>query len=359
METKRIGNYDVLEKIGQGGMGAVYRARQRSMDRIVALKILPPELSADEVYVQRFIREARSAGRLHHPGLIQVYEVGKDDAIYFFSMEYVNGPNFRSWMEQGERLDEKTAVRWMRQLADALAEAHRQGIVHRDIKPSNILLSERGDPKIADLGLAKPLGAGHDVFFSSGSIGTPYYMAPEQVLGETLDGRADLYALGATFYHLLSGRPLFSGESYKEIMEKQARELPEPIRNLRPDLSPAFEKVLHTLLQKDPADRYARAEELVERLRELEQPAPPAASATSGRFPKVQRSAVAAMGVKLRRTRRQALRRPLPAASGKGWKWIGGALSLIFLLWVIYWIGTKGDAGAGHGTRETVTPGKR
>lgn len=261
-----LGNYELLKKVGQGAMGAVYRARQITMDRIVALKILPPDLAKDKAFVQRFLREARSAGKCHHPNLIPVDDVGQVKNYYYYAMEFVAGRDLKEVLKQDGPLDEATAIEYMIKIAGALRAAHSSGIVHRDVKPDNIMLTEQGEPKLADLGLAKPMSGDADVTMGGQAVGTPHYMAPEQVRGEEADGRTDLYGLGATFWHLLAGETLYAAATAAHIMSKHANEPPRPLREVRKDASPELESVLNKLLQKSAGARYANTDQLIEDL---------------------------------------------------------------------------------------------
>jgi tRNA A-37 threonylcarbamoyl transferase component Bud32 len=200
---------ELLELIGQGGMGAVYKARQPSLDRLVAVKVLPPETGRDPAFAERFGREARALARLSHPNIVAVHDVGKAGEFYYFVMEYVDGANLRQVLRDGKLAPEQ-ALRIVPQICDALQYAHEEGVVHRDIKPENILLDRKGRVKIADFGLAKLLGRDTDNFTLTGSrqvMGTLYYMAPEQVeRPQEVDHRADIYSLGVVFYEMLTGQ---------------------------------------------------------------------------------------------------------------------------------------------------------
>jgi tRNA A-37 threonylcarbamoyl transferase component Bud32 len=200
---------ELLELIGQGGMGAVYKARQPSLDRLVAVKVLPPEAGRDPAFAERFGREARALARLSHPNIVAVHDVGRAGDLYYFVMEYVDGVNLRQLLRDGH-LDPAQALRIVPQICDALQYAHEEGVVHRDIKPENILLDRKGRVKIADFGLAKLLGRDTGNFTLTGSrqvMGTLYYMAPEQVERPLeVDHRADIYSLGVVFYEMLTGR---------------------------------------------------------------------------------------------------------------------------------------------------------
>jgi serine/threonine protein kinase len=194
---------EILELVGQDGMGAVYKARQPKLDRLVAVKVLPPEVARDPAFAERFMREARSLARLNHPNIVTIYDFGETGGLYYFSMEFVDGKNVRQLLEAGE-LTVPQALAVVPQVCDALRYAHDEGVVHRDIKPENILLERKGRVKIADFGLARIVGLSPTFLTLTGSqevMGTLYYMAPEQMTRSHLvDHRADLYSLGVVFY---------------------------------------------------------------------------------------------------------------------------------------------------------------
>ncbi|MFO7897641.1 MAG: protein kinase [Planctomycetota bacterium] len=262
-----IGGFEIIERIGRGGMGAVYRARQVSMDREIALKVLARRLARNEAYVKRFVREARAAARLDHPHIVQGIDVGKSSGYYYFAMEFVEGETAAEKVTREGPLDEEEALRICRQIARALDHAHqRANIIHRDVKPQNILLSRAGPAKLADLGLARQKIQGDSTVTSSGiTLGTPDYIAPEQIRGEIgLDGRCDIYALGATLYHLLVGHPPYRGETANVTM---ARHLTDPVPDLtadRPDVSPSAAAVVRWAMQKEKADRFQTAAEMAD-----------------------------------------------------------------------------------------------
>jgi tRNA A-37 threonylcarbamoyl transferase component Bud32 len=207
--AKLLPQLEILELIGQGGMGAVYKARQPSLDRLVALKVLPPEAGRDPAFAERFNREARALARLSHPSIVAVHEIGHAGELYYIVMEYIDGVNLRQLMRAGH-LQPEQALKIVPQICDALQFAHDEGVVHRDIKPENILLDKKGRVKIADFGLAKMLGRDSGNFTLTGSrqvMGTLYYMAPEQVERPLeVDHRADIYSLGVIFYEMLTGQ---------------------------------------------------------------------------------------------------------------------------------------------------------
>ncbi len=241
---------EILDLIGQGGMGAVYRVRQKTLDRIVALKILPPEVGRDPAFAERFTREAQSLARLTHPNIVMVFDFGESDGYFYFLMEYVDGVNLRQSLNAGH-LSARQALRIVPQICDALQYAHDEGIVHRDIKPENVLLDKRGNVKIADFGIAKLLGAtqGKVTLTGTGQVmGTPHYMAPEQIEKPTeVDHRADIYSLGVVFYELLTGElPLgrFAPPSQKT------------------DVSTDLDQIVLRTLEKEPNQRYQHASDV-------------------------------------------------------------------------------------------------
>ena len=244
----RFPELEIQELIGRGGMGAVYKARQKNLDRLVALKILPPEIGRDPAFAERFAREAQAMARLNHPHIVGVYEFGERQALYFFVMEYIDGLNLRQLMASGN-VSPKEALAIVPQICDALQFAHDQGIVHRDIKPENILLDRRGQVKIADFGLAKLTGrTGDTAAVTEKVMGTPQYMAPEQVEHpKEVDHRADIYSLGVVFYQMLTGElPLGKFEP--------------PSRKVLIDVR--LDEVVLRALEKDPDRRYQQASQV-------------------------------------------------------------------------------------------------
>jgi serine/threonine-protein kinase len=241
---------EILDLIGHGGMGAVYKARQRGLDRLVALKILPPEVGQDPSFSERFAREARALARLNHPNIVGVHDSGNAGGLYYLLMEYVDGVDLREAIQTNE-LTSAEALAIVPQICEALQYAHDEGVVHRDIKPENILLDKKGRVKIADFGLARLLGQAPDNFTLTGThqvMGTPKYMAPEQIEGaHEVDHRADIYSLGVVFYEMLTGElPLgrFDAPSHKVQLDVRIDEV-----------------VLRTL-EKEPSRRYQQASEV-------------------------------------------------------------------------------------------------
>jgi len=262
-----IGGCEVQEPIGAGASGTVYKALQISMERIVAIKILNERYCLDKEFIRRFLEEARLAGRLEHPNVIRVYDVGEAKGAFYYTMEYVNGSSLAELVKERGAIRIGEAVEIIKRVALALDYAHRQGVLHRDVKPANILVNLEGEVKLADLGLARPV----DEITEEKAVGTPLYMSPEQILGKEVSPRSDLYSLGATFYFALSGTPPHSGSTKKEVFEKQLWDDPIPIEQLRPEVPPAVSAVVHRLLAKRVEDRYPTARSVVDALNEIGQ----------------------------------------------------------------------------------------
>lgn len=269
-KTYHIAGYELLSKVGQGGMGAVYKARQKSVDRIVALKVLPPKLARDAEFVERFFREARSVAKLNHQNIVRGIDVGESDGFHFFAMEFVDGESVRHLMRKTGRIEDKKALDIIIQITKALEHAHRNDLIHRDIKPDNILYTKNGVAKLADLGLAKSVKHDTSVTLSGIALGTPNYISPEQAMGaKDVDIRSDIYSLGATFYHMLTGQTPYKGPSGPVVMTKHISEPPPDIRDLRPELSDRMAALIFKAMAKKPDDRYHTPKEMLEDLEML------------------------------------------------------------------------------------------
>jgi serine/threonine protein kinase len=256
-----IGGHRIEKRIGRGGMGTVYRALQLNLDRKVAIKILSPALLEDREFVMRFLDEARAAGKLNHPNVVQVYNVGQEQNHFFLVMEYMAGGSLQELLDRRGPLPPGEALPMILDAAKALIWAGEKSIVHRDIKPDNLLLNEQSTVKIGDFGLAADGRKSKTIFDGGRVMGTPGYMAPEQALGKPVDARADLYALGSTLYVLLSGQPPFDGETPLEILLKKVQEPPKPLARAAPDVPRGVVKVVEKLMARDPGDRYSSAAE--------------------------------------------------------------------------------------------------
>jgi len=267
-----IEGYKILSKLGKGGMGSVYLARQLSLNKLVAIKILPPRLAQSDEDLARFKREALATATLNHRNIVHAYDVGESNGYNFLVMEYVEGETVKEVIDREKTIDEGRAVEILEQLADALRHAWSHGIVHRDIKPSNIVIAKpEGIPKLLDLGLA--ISKKEDLAITKTGVimGTPYYLSPEQARSEETDTRADIYSLGITLFHMLTGEPPFAGDSAAVIVSKHLLEpLPDPLEK-NPRLSNGICFIISKMTAKDPAERYQTADELLKDIRELRQ----------------------------------------------------------------------------------------
>jgi serine/threonine protein kinase len=275
METMhQLGRYEIVAELGRGAMGAVFRARDPKIDRTVAIKTIAVPVSSKhdaEHYRQRFYREAQAAGRLSHPGIVTIYDVGEDEATHtpFIVMECVEGDSLDRTVAATStgKLPLEITLRLLRQIAEALDYAHRQGIVHRDIKPANVMVTTEGQPKIADFGIAKVAMA--ETTLPGHVVGTPAYMSPEQLNGKAVDGRSDLFSLGVIAYWLLTGVKPFDGDTLTEICVQVVTKDPVLPSEIVPGLTIDVDYVLSRALAKDPAMRYQSGSELAADLDDL------------------------------------------------------------------------------------------
>ncbi|WP_169972980.1 protein kinase domain-containing protein [Tautonia rosea] len=261
---KLLGGEFLVERlIGRGGMGEVYLARQQGLNRPVALKVLRPSLVSNPTYLSRFEIEATAVARLNHPNIVQVYTLGRDGDLRFIAMEYVQGTNLRDYLRKKGTVELPLAFSIMRQTCQAMTAASELGLIHRDIKPENLMLTRKGQVKVADFGLCREQGAEALHLTQEGvTLGTPMYMSPEQVRGLSLDHRSDLYSMGVTFYHMLAGVPPFRAETAVAVALKHLQEQPVDLAVHRPDLPPELVKLVMKLMAKKPEDRYESASEL-------------------------------------------------------------------------------------------------
>jgi serine/threonine-protein kinase len=267
-------DYELLAEIGQGGFGRVYRVRDLHLERVVALKVLDPVLTRDPGAVERFRREAQLAARLRHPHVVDIYEIGGRYGLLWYTMELVEGPNLAQLVEREGPLPRERVIRMLHEGLSALAEAHRLGMIHRDIKPENMLLESAGGLKITDFGLALAIRGSGRFGGATSRSGTPQFASPEQLLGERVDQRTDLYSLAAVAYFALLGRPPFAGRSVREILAKQTTDALPGLGAERPDAGEALGAVLARALRADPEARYASADEFLQALSYEAQPLP-------------------------------------------------------------------------------------
>lgn len=267
MANQKIGRYEILSTLGQGAMGVVYRATDPLLERTVAIKTISLELSKDEFeeFERRFYREARSAGRLNHPNIVTIHDVGNNDDIAYMAMEFLEGEELRDILDAGGLLSPDRIAAIASQVADGLAFAHEHGVVHRDIKPSNIMILKNGVVKITDFGIALIPSSSRTM--AGMILGSPKYMSPEQVVGQEVDGRSDIFSLGVVLYEMLTGKPPFSGDNISAIMFRILNEMPTAPGTLRPELPEAFNYIVAKALAKHPDERYQSAGEMAEDLR--------------------------------------------------------------------------------------------
>ncbi|HEY7863220.1 MAG TPA: bifunctional serine/threonine-protein kinase/formylglycine-generating enzyme family protein, partial [Thermoanaerobaculia bacterium] len=277
MTGRTLSHYEVLEKIGQGGMGVVYRARDTRLERFVALKVLRPEAVGDPERTRRFIREAKAASALNHPSIVVIYDIGNADGVDFIAMELVDGKPLDTLLESG-RLPVERVVSIAADVASALGAAHKAGIVHRDIKPGNVMVGDADRVKVLDFGLAKlveregaaptadsysPTATGGDPRTMQGVVlGTLAYLSPEQAEGKPVDARSDVFSFGTMLYEMLSGKRPFQGASTIGTITAILRDVPPSIRSLRPEVPEALVRVVERCLEKNPEDRYPSAAEV-------------------------------------------------------------------------------------------------
>ncbi|NDC64470.1 MAG: serine/threonine protein kinase [Planctomycetia bacterium] len=272
LSGRDLGGYRLLRRLGSGAMADVYLAEQRSLGRQVAVKVLRPETTRHPSAVERFAQEARAAAALVHGNIVQIHEVACLDGLHFLAEEYVAGPSLKAWLEQHGPIDAAQALSVLSQVGSALSRAAGAGIVHRDIKPENLLVTPAGEVKVADFGLARVLSVadGLDLTQDGMTLGTPLYMSPEQAEGRHVDARSDLYSLGATVYHLLAGRPPFTGATSLAVAMAHVKEPPAPIGQLRPELPAGLGGIVDRLLAKRPEDRYRDPLELLHAVETVE-----------------------------------------------------------------------------------------
>ncbi len=262
---QRFGRYRVLEEIGRGAMGAVFKGYDATLDREVAIKVLAPHLVWDSQFVERFLREARVAARLHHPNIVAIYDVGQEGGWYYFVMEHLPGETLREQIRRRGALPPEEVVQIAAQLASALDYAHEQGVVHRDVKPGNVIVDPDGHVTLTDFGIVKAASETH-LTATGMTVGTPEYMAPEQATGGEVGPWTDRYALGVVAYEMLSGRVPFQADSTMALLYRIVHEPHPPLHGVRPELPAAVDAVLGRALAKEPARRYPSAQAFVEAL---------------------------------------------------------------------------------------------
>ena len=263
-----FGRYEILDKLGEGAMGVVYRARDASLGRVVALKMLSADLGAEEELHQRFQREAEAIGRLSHPNIVTVYDVGESSGQLYMAMELLEGDDLRSLIEKRAAIAFADRVRILIQICTGLAYAHSRGVVHRDIKPANILVGSDGRAKILDFGLAR-VSARSTITRRGVILGTPDYMAPEQAMGKGVDRRSDVFSAGAVFYEFLTLEKPFKGKTLHAVLYQIISDDPEPVLTVNPEVPVRLASIVHRMLRKDPDLRYGAMEDVARDLSEI------------------------------------------------------------------------------------------
>jgi len=264
---KELAHYQIISKIGSGGMAVVYRAKNLRLNKAVALKVLPPSVqSQDPAFVKHFAREAQSTAQLDHPNVVTVHYVGEEDDYHFIEMELVDGKALVDLLRDPDNISIAQATRITIEAAKALGAAHQKGIIHRDVKPDNIMLTTGGKVKVADFGLATLGGKGGERVLGGKVMGTPYYMSPEHCRGEETDARSDIYSLGATYFHMLTGEPPFYGERPDTVARMHVKAaIPSP-QAVYEDIPDEIDEIVMVMMAKDPDDRYQSCDDLIEDL---------------------------------------------------------------------------------------------
>lgn len=265
---QQIPGYKMLRKLGQGAMATVYLAKQISLDRLVAVKVLPKQYSNNPEWIERFYAEGRAAAKLNHPNIVGALDVGKAGEFHYFVMEYVEGKTAFDDLASGQKYTEQRALDIIIQVARALEHAHKAGFIHRDVKPKNIMITPAGVAKLADMGLARAVSDTAAAEAEAGkAYGTPYYISPEQIRGlKDVDFRADIYSLGATFYHLVTGQVPFDGPNPSAVMHKHLKSTLVPPDQINPTLSSGISEIIELCLAKNAAERYKSTSDLLEDL---------------------------------------------------------------------------------------------
>jgi len=276
-KSQQIPGFHILGRIGKGAMATVWKARQLSLDRVVAIKILPRRLSENAEFVDRFYREGKAAAKLNDPNIVQAYDVGEAGGFHYFVMEYVDGHTVSDMLEKNEAYSEQEALDIVIQIARALAHAHKRGLIHRDVKPKNIMITKDGVAKLADMGLAREVADRRLAKSEAGrAYGTPYYISPEQIRGEVdIDFRADIYSLGATLYHMITGEVPFNGPNPSAVMHKHLKESLTPPDHINPQISVGCAEIVEVMMAKKREDRYQSTEDLLEDLEAVRNGQPP------------------------------------------------------------------------------------
>ncbi|MBN1659569.1 MAG: protein kinase [Anaerolineae bacterium] len=349
LQGHTIGNYQIRDELGRGGMAVVYRAYQPSLNRYVAIKVLPPQLTWDAQFVERFKREARAAAGLRHPNIVVIHDVGQEGDIHYIVMEYLEGLTLKGLIDREGPMAPQRAARIVEQVGAALDYAHQRGFVHRDIKPANIFVGEGDRVTLTDFGIAKAAAETEQLTRTGALMGTPEYMSPEQAIGEGVDQRTDLYALGVALYQMLVGQVPFRGTTPHAVLHNVIYEPPPAPRRLNPNISPAVEAVVLKAIAKQPDQRFQRGAHLTRALYEAiagkGQVAAPSGTLLST-------PARAGGGAP---PRRSAVRPPAAAQARSPLPWILGAIAAVLVLVIAALLLLAGGDGEPDGTPSIVT----
>ena len=320
---KQIGGYRLIRRIGEGGMGEVYLAEQLSMHRTVAIKILHQKWAEDEEFRKRFLLEARAAGKLSHPNIIQVYDVGKYQGLYYFSMEYIDGVTVDDLIRHEGPIGLEKVIDVTLQTCEALEYLSEQGIVHRDIKPANIMVMKDGTVKLADFGFIQQAMVDRELMQEGTTIGTPDYISPEQARGERdLDVRSDIYSLGASVFHMLAGKTMYSG-SCSSVMRAHIDSQPPKLKNLRGDVPERLVEIVGKMTAKSPIDRYQSPDDVQKELEVFKLDL----AGHSGELP-TSKSGILNV-INAEKERIVALEKKLKEQRIATWVWMGAAITAI------------------------------
>ncbi len=352
------GRYQIEDLLGQGGMSAVYKATDPNLRRVVAVKIIHPHLSGDPEFVRRFEEEAAAVAQLRHPNIIQVHDFSHDDGTYFIVFEFVPGESLQEWLKRlaasSRQMDYKEAASIAADLADALHYAHEKGLVHRDVKPANVIINVQDQPILMDFGIAKIVG-GSQHTATGAVLGTARYMSPEQIQGQRVDARTDIYALGVMLFEMVSGRAPFEAESAMTLMMMHVQDLPPDVSQLRPDVPVALANVINKALAKDPVNRFQSAAEFASALRHLDTAAL-AIPHTAVPVREPQRRPQPAAGSQRQPAASLPVAAPKPERNPL-FKWLGIAAGVLAVLLLLYFVGPQFFGGKGGNDSESgVTP---
>jgi serine/threonine-protein kinase len=329
---QQIPGYQILGKLGKGAMATVYKAKQLSLDRIVAIKVLPKSYGENPEFVDRFYREGKAAAKLNHANIVQAIDVGESQGYHYFIMEHVDGTTVHDKLVQNGRYSEKKALDVIIQIADALAHAHSKGLIHRDVKPKNIMIASDGVAKLADMGLAREVKDTQLAQTEAGrAYGTPYYISPEQIRGEIeIDFRADIYSLGATFYHMITGKVPFEAENPTAVMMKHLREPLTPPDHINHDISIGCAEIIEVMMAKNRDERFHSTQELLEDLDNVRQGKPPIHARKI--FDMSQLAHLESGGQSILDTQPVGKTAKNPSPTAEFWKIISLVLILLFIL---------------------------